>query len=179
MKMLSKFFLCNLFGWKILGEFPKDVKKYVIIVVPHTSWVDFPIALSVKFITNLKVTFFGKASLFKKPYGWFFRAFGGIPIDRSTSSNTVDFIVNEFHKHDEFVFSLSPEGTRKKVEVWKTGFYHIAHNAKVPIVKVALDYEHKEIRIDSPFYTTENKDEDFKNLHAYFEGVLGRHPELS
>lgn len=179
MKIISKFLLCSLFKWKIIGLFPSDIKKYLIIVVPHTSWVDFPIVLSVKYITELDVTFFGKASLFKRPYGWFFRYFGGIPIDRTKSSNTVDFITEEFNKRDKFIFSLSPEGTRQKVDKWKTGFYYIAKNANVPIIKVAMDYEHKEIRIEQPFYVTEDKEKDFEKLKASFDGVLGRHPELS
>jgi 1-acyl-sn-glycerol-3-phosphate acyltransferase len=179
MKFISKLILCNIFGWKIIGGFPTEVKKYLIIVVPHTSWVDFPIALAVKFITKLEVSYFGKASLFKPPFGWFFRYFGGIPIDRSKNSNMVDAIVAEYNQRDEFIFSLSPEGTRKKVDKWKTGFYHIAKNANVPIVKVALDYKNKEVRIDNPVHLTDNMEKDYEEMHAYFHGVVGRHPELS
>jgi 1-acyl-sn-glycerol-3-phosphate acyltransferase len=179
MKIISKFVLCFLFRWKIIGSFPNEIKKYIIIVVPHTSWIDFPIALAVKYITKIDVTFFGKASLFKRPYGWFFRYFGGMPIDRSKSSNTVGFISEEFNKREKFIFSLSPEGTRKKVDKWKTGFYYIAKNANVPIVKVAMDYEHREIRIEQPINVTDDIEKDFKKLHAYFDGVIGKHPELS
>ena len=179
MKLLAKIIFNVLFRWKLVGSFPTAVKKYVIILVPHTSWIDFPIALSVKYMTEINVCFVGKASLFKKPFGWFFRYFGGIPIDRSKSNNSVEFIVSKFNENENFIFSLSPEGTRKKVETWKTGFYYVAKLAKVPIVKVALDYKNKEVRIDTPFYTTDDVEADFIHLKSYFNGVVGKHPHLS
>lgn len=179
MKFICRFILFKLMGWKIAGNFPTDLKKYVIIVAPHTHWVDFPVALLVRFATGLNANYIGKASLFKKPFGFIFRLTGGAPIDRSKSNNSVDSIVALFNAREEFILSLSPDGTRKKVEVWKTGFYHIAKGANVPIVRGALDFEHKKFAIAKPFYPTDNIDADFKELRSFFKGVKGKVPENS
>ena len=179
MKGLSRFILHTLLGWKIVGSFPSDLKKYVIIVVPHTHWLDFPMALLVRFSTGLKANYIGKASLFKPPFGFIFRAFGGAPVDRTKSNNKVDSIVELFNSKEEFVLSLSPEGTRKKVAVWKTGFYHIAKGAKVPIVRGSMDFQNKVFTVYPPFYPTENQEADIKELRAVYEGVKGKVPEFS
>jgi 1-acyl-sn-glycerol-3-phosphate acyltransferase len=165
-------------GWKVINDFP-DLKKYVIIAAPHTSWQDFPIALMTKYIKSLKVNFIGKASLFKPPFGFIFRWLGGAPIDRSKSNDKVKAIVDLFNAHEQFVLGMSPEGTRQKVDQWKTGFYYIAKGAKVPIVMATLDFQHKQIKISDPYYLTDDLGFDFKQFHQYFDGVVGKHPELS
>jgi len=179
MKYLSQFILYKILGWDIVGSFPEHLKKYVIIVAPHTSWADFPICILASSIKKIDVQFIAKASLFKRPFGWFFKFMGGMPVDRSSCQNSVAFIVSKFQEKENFIFSLSPEGTRKKVSKWKTGFYYIAKEANVPLVKVALDYGKKEIRIDKPYVITDSKENDFKHFHGYFEGTYGRHRELS
>lgn len=180
MKFISSFILFKILGWKIEGSFPTDLKKYLIIVVPHTHWHDFPISLLIKYATGLKSNFIGKASLFKPPFGFIFRALGGAPVDRSKSTNFVDSIVAVYNGHEEFIISLSPEGTRKKVEEWKTGFYYIAKGARVPILCAALDYEHKKMIIKKElFYPTENIDNDIKELRLFFDGIKGKIPEYS
>ena len=178
MKLLSQFILYRILGWKVINDFP-DLKKYVIIAAPHTSWVDFPIAILTKFAKGAKVNYIGKASLFKGPFGFFFRWLGGAPVDRSKSNNAVDAIVDIFNSRDHFILGLSPEGTRQKVTEFKTGFYYIAKGANVPIVMATLDFEHKEIRIAEPYYLTEDKDADFEHFYAYFRGIKGKKPELS
>ncbi|MFC2127888.1 1-acyl-sn-glycerol-3-phosphate acyltransferase, partial [Bacteroidota bacterium] len=157
-------------------DFPKNLNKFVIIVYPHTSWVDFPIAILIKYITGIRSSFVGKKSLFKRPYGWFFRYHGGIPIDRSKNQDMVKQIVEEFNTNEKFVFSLSPEGTRSKAERWKTGFYHIAKGANVPVIKVALNYEKKEIHIDTPYILSGDMNHDFKNIQEYFTKAKGLNP---
>lgn len=178
MKHISRFILFRLLGWEIINDFPK-LKKYVIIVAPHTSWVDFPMALLVKFIKGLQVNYVGKASLFKWPYGFFFRYFGGRPVDRSKNTNKVQAIVDLFKENEAFIFALAPEGTRQKVGEFKTGFYHIAKGAQVPIVMTSLDFKNKQIKISDPFYTTSNKEADFEYIYGYFRGIKGKKPELS
>lgn len=179
MRYVSELLFFSFFKWKLIGTFPKELKKYVIIVAPHTSWVDFVIALLIRNITGIKPHYFGKASLFKKPFGYFFRSLNGIPVDRSANQNYVEVLIEEFNNNTDFILALSPEGTRKKVDQWKTGFYHIAHQAQVPIVKVAMDYVNKEIRIDSPMHTTGNFDKDLKEIQGYYLGVVGKHAHFS
>ena len=179
MQKLSKFIFKRILGWKLVGNFPKYLKKYVVIAAPHTSWQDFPIAILARNYTGEKINFIGKSSLFSSPFGFIFRALGGTPVDRSQSSNMVDAIVQIFENKEEFRLGISPEGTRKKVTHWKTGFYYIAKGANVPIVMATLDFEHKQIKFSEPYKTTNNKEKDFEYFHAFFKGVKGRHSELS
>ena len=177
MKFIAKLILLHIMGWKIINTFP-NLKKYVIIAAPHTSWQDFPIAILAKFAIGLKANYVGKASLFKPPFGFLFRWLGGAPIDRSKSTNKVQAIVHIFNTKERFILAMSPEGTRQKVEKWKTGFYYIAKGANVPIVMITLDFQHKQIKSSKPYYLTNTIAEDFKQFHTYFEGVVGKHPEL-
>lgn len=179
MHKVSKFIFFTILRWEMKGEFPKDVKKYVIIAAPHTSWVDLPLGILIRSITKKQIHFIGKKGLFKNPQGIFFRWLGGFPVDRTKSNNSVELLVKKFKKEDCFILGLSPEGTRKKVDHWKTGFYYIAMLAKVPIVKVALDFENKTVLIDTPFYPTKNPTEDFAKLELFYKGINGRHPHLS
>lgn len=178
MKFLCQFILFRLMGWKAINDFPK-LKKYVIIVAPHTSWVDFPIAVMVKFAKGANVNYIGKASLFKPPFGFFFRWLGGAPVDRSKSNNAVDAIVDIFNSREEFALGLSPEGTRQKVTEFRTGFYYIAKGANVPIVMATLDFENKQIKISEPFHITADQKADFEYIYLYFRGIKGKKPELS
>ncbi len=165
-------------GWKIINDFPK-LKKYVIIAAPHTSWQDFPIAIMAKFIKGAKVNYIGKASLFKPPFGFIFRWLGGAPVDRTKNMNLVDGIINIFNSKEHFVLGMSPEGTRQKVDKWKTGFYYIAKGANVPVAMATLDFSKKEIKISEPYYLTDHMDVDMQQFRNYFDGVKGKHPELS
>lgn len=178
MQRFSKFIFTRLLGWKFVGNFPTYIQKYVIIAAPHTSWKDFPIAILARNSAGENIHFIGKNSLFKAPFGWFFRALGGTPVDRSTNNNLVDAIIGIFNTRDQFRLGISPEGTRKKVDRWKTGFYYIAKGAKVPIVMATLDFANKQIKISEPYYTTDSKEKDFEYFHSFFKGVKGKHPEL-
>ena len=179
MQKLSKFIFKRILGWKLVGNFPKHLKKYVVIAAPHTSWQDFPIAILARNYTGEKINFIGKSSLFNGPFGFIFRALGGTPVDRSQSTNMVDAIVKIFDNNEEFRLGISPEGTRKKVTHWKTGFYFIAKGAKVPIVMATLDFEFKQIKFSEPYYTTNSKEKEFEYFHTFFKGVKGKHLELS
>ena len=176
--MISKFIFKNILGWKLVNDFPKELKKYVVIAAPHTSWQDFPIGILARNTSGVKINFIGKDSLFKGPFGFIFRSLGGTPVDRSNSNNLVEAIVKVFNSKDEFRLALSPEGTRKKVDKWKTGFYYIAKGANVPIVMATLDFGKKQIKISEPYYTTDDKDKDFEFFQSFYKGVLGKKPEL-
>jgi len=164
-------------GWKIVGNtnFSKDsIKKAVIIAVPHTSWHDFYIGILLRKVVNIRVNFIGKKELFRWPFGYYFKAIGGRPIDRTPGQNKVQNIVKLFENEREFRLALAPEGTRKKVEEWKTGFYYIAKAAKVPIIMFSLDFKNKQNKISEPFYPTDDKEADFKFMKSFYEGVEGK-----
>jgi 1-acyl-sn-glycerol-3-phosphate acyltransferase len=178
MKGFSRFILFKILGWKMVNDFPQDIKKYVVIAAPHTSWIDFPIAILARMASGTMINFIGKGSLFKGPFGFFFRALGGTPVDRSKNNNLVEAIVDIFNSKEEFRLGLSPEGTRKKVAKWKSGFYYIAKGANVPIVMATLDFGNKQIKISKAYKTTDNKEIDFSYFHNFFKDVQGRNPEL-
>src|SRR2546430_128791 len=114
----------KLIGWRVEGSFPPDLKKYIIAVAPHTSNWDFVIGVMARSILNIqRARFLGKSQLFKAPFGWFFRAIGGHPVDRSSSHDMVHQVATIFNEHNEFILAIAPEGTRKKVTKLKTGFY--------------------------------------------------------
>jgi 1-acyl-sn-glycerol-3-phosphate acyltransferase len=159
------------------NNFPLELKKYVVIAAPHTSWIDFPIAILARNSSGAKINFIGKNSLFKGPFGFFFRALGGTPVDRSKSNNLVDAIIAIFNDKTEFRLGLSPEGTRKKVDKWKSGFYYIAKGANVPIVMATLDFGNKKVKISDPYYTTDDKEKDFAFFHAFYDGIQGKNPD--
>ncbi|MDB9723613.1 1-acyl-sn-glycerol-3-phosphate acyltransferase [Polaribacter sp.] len=179
MKRISTFILNRILGWKVENSFPKEPKKYIIIAAPHTSWIDFPIAILARMSVGTMVHFIGKGSLFKFPFGYFFRALGGTPVDRTKSNKLVDAVINLFNSKEEFRLALSPEGTRKKVAHWKTGFYYIAKGAKVPVVMATLDFENKKLKISEPYYVTGDLEKDFEHFNLFYKNVKGRNPELS
>ena len=182
MRWLAKFIYFKLLGWNITGNtnFSKDtVKKAVIIALPHTSWHDFYIGLLLRKITNVKTNFVGKKELFTWPFGYYFRAVGGAPLDRTSGQNKVQAIAELFKDKEEFRLTLAPEGTRKKVEEWKTGFYYIAKEAQVPIIMFTLDFQHKVNHVSEPFYPTEDSEADFKFMKSFFKDVVGKKPEYS
>jgi 1-acyl-sn-glycerol-3-phosphate acyltransferase len=177
MHTLAKILYFNVLGWKLVGTFPK-LDQCVIIIAPHTSWIDFFLGLLVREVMDIQVNYIGKKSLFDPPFGWFFKWMGGAPIDRSKSSNTVHATAKLFQQRKEFRLALSPEGTRKKVLHWKTGFYFIAKAAEVPIVMVAFDYGTKQVKISDPHFVSDDQETDFKIYRDFFDGVKGKIPEL-
>ncbi len=124
------------------------------------------------------IKFIGKKELFEPPFGFIFHKLGGVPVDRASSNNFVDQVVKMFEDNESFAIALSPEGTRKKVDRLRTGFYHIAKKANVPMVLLALDFEHKEFRFSDPIYTTADETADIKRILHFFTGVKGKIPEL-
>lgn len=165
-------------GWRIEGNFP-NLKKYIAAVAPHTSNWDFVIGIMARSLLHLeKAKFLGKDSLFKPPFGWFFRWLGGYPVDRSKKSDMTEQVAGYFHSHGEFILAMAPEGTRKKVEKLRTGFYFIAKKANVPIVPCGFDFEKKKVIIGQPMYPTDDIDQDFALLMNFYRGIKGKNPEL-
>jgi len=177
MRWLAKFIYFKLLGWKVVGNtnFSQDtIKKSVIIAAPHTSWYDFNIGVLLREVTGVKTNFVGKKELFTWPFGYYFRAIGGKALDRTPGQNKVEAIAKLFQEEEEFRLTLAPEGTRKKVEKWKTGFYYIAKTANVPIIMFTLDFKNKQNKISEPFYPTDNMEADFKFMKAFYRGVIGK-----
>jgi 1-acyl-sn-glycerol-3-phosphate acyltransferase len=166
-------------GWKAVNGISPDLKKFLMLAAPHTSSWD--VVMGFIFRSYLKIDhikFIGKQELFNGPFGFIFRKLGGVPVDRFSKNNFVDQIVQMFNENESFAIAISPEGTRKRVDRLRTGFYHIARQANVPIVLLALDFENKEFRFEPPFYTTDNEVEDLKKIVDYFGRVKGKHPSL-
>jgi 1-acyl-sn-glycerol-3-phosphate acyltransferase len=179
--MLRPFYLLifKLIGWKIEGSFPSHLKKYIIAVAPHTSNWDFVIGVMARSILRVeKAKFLGKDSLFKPPFGWFFRWLGGYPVDRTGKHDMVQQVIAIFYKHDEFIVGIAPEGTRKKVAKLRTGFYFIAKGAGVPIVPVGFDFRIKKVIIGNPTIPTDQIDLDLEKLMEFYSNIKGKNPEL-
>jgi 1-acyl-sn-glycerol-3-phosphate acyltransferase len=161
-------------GWKIVGTIDPDLKKCVMMIMPHTSAHDFYLGIFTRAITGLEMNFVGKKELFVFPLNYYFRYMGGEPLDRSGGMNKVDSIAAIFGRREIFRLAVAPEGTRKKVDQLKTGFYYIALKANVPIVPVAFNFGKKEVNLGIPLVPTGNIEEDLIILKKHFKGVEGK-----
>ncbi|BBT14296.1 hypothetical protein WP8S17C03_03450 [Metapseudomonas otitidis] len=168
----------RLMGWRIEGQLP-PLDKFVVIGAHHTSNWDFVLFIAAKFILRLNARWFGKHSIFRWPFGALMRYWGGIPIRRHLKLNTVEQAIEAFAEHRQFILVLSPEGTRRKVERWKSGFYHIACGAGVPIVPAALDFQHRRIVIGAPFQPTGNEEADLRQLLAFYRPYVPKNPDYA
>jgi 1-acyl-sn-glycerol-3-phosphate acyltransferase len=162
-------------GWRFEGDFP-NIPKFVLIVAPHTSNWDFPVGLQAMFVLGLRCVFLGKHTLFRWPFGPFMRWLGGVPVDRSSAHNIVYQTTALFRNSERLVWIVSPEGTRKKLPRWRTGFWFVARGAGVPIVPIAFDYSTKTFRLFPPFVTTDDRDADFAILQSWFRADMAKHP---
>lgn len=178
MRRFSSFLFHKVLGWQMVGQFP-DLDHCVFAVAPHTSWVDFPFGLIVRSMMGIEINYVGKKSLFKPPFGWFFRWTGGAPVDRGKNSDTVRAVAELFREREVFRLALAPEGTRKKVDRWRSGFYYIALEAGVPIILVAFDFGKKQLKISKPHMPTGDFEADYATYQKFFEGVKGYKPEYS
>jgi 1-acyl-sn-glycerol-3-phosphate acyltransferase len=163
-------------GWTIERMVPTE-RKFVIIAAPHTSNMDFPNFLGLADELGLPLSFMGKKSLFRWPFAGVMKELGGIPVDRSSSHNVVDQMIAEFAKRDTFMLTIAPEGTRGKVRQWKTGFYHIALGAGVPIVCGLMDYGKKHGGLGPAIYPTGDYEEDMAKVAEIYRSCTPRHPD--
>lgn len=168
--------LMLLTGWRFEGALP-NLPKFVLIVAPHTSNWDFPIGLMAMFGLAIRGTFLGKDTLFKPPFGFFFRWLGGVPVDRSSSNNVVEQTLSYFTTRERIILALSPEGTRKKIPRWRTGFYWVAVGAGVPIVPVAFDFPRKRFVLHPPQMMTGDATKDIAHLRGFFSAAQAYRPE--
>lgn len=171
--------LFKVFGWKIKGQFPPGLTKYIAAVAPHTSNWDFVVGVAARSILRMqRAKFLGKSQLFRAPYGWFFRWLGGYPVDRSKKSDMVDQVAQLFDANDTFILAIAPEGTRQKVDKLKTGFYYIAKRAGVPIIPCGFDFAKKEVVIGEPMYPTDDLEGDMQRLLTFYRQIKGKNPAM-
>lgn len=164
--------LLRLFGWRLLGALP-DQRKYVLIGAPHTSNWDFPLMLLAVMKIRMDVHWLGKSSLFRAPFGGFMQWLGGIPVDRSKSNNLVEQLVEAFQRREELVVLIPPEGTRSKVEKWKSGFYYVAAGAGVPILLGFIDFPSKQLGFGPLFYPTGDYATDLAEIQKFYADKKG------
>jgi 1-acyl-sn-glycerol-3-phosphate acyltransferase len=175
MKIVAKFILSNILGWKIIGDFP-NITKSVLIFAPHTSYYDGLFGKLYMMSLGIQYKFLSKKEYFKFPLKYFFKVYGSIPVDKN--SKYINQIVELFHDNDELHIVISPEGQLAKTDHWKKGFYYMASNAKVPIVIGYLDYQKKEIGIKGVIEDTANFKETIFRVNQYYEGVMAKYPDL-
>jgi len=168
----------RIFGWRMEGRIP-DIPKFVIIAAPHTSNWDLPLVLFCAFAFQTKIFVMVKAAVFRWPFGGFFKWLGCMPIDRSKPNGVVGQSIQAFQDNDELALMVPPSGTRSKVRHWKTGFYHIADGANVPIVLGFLDYRRKVGGVGPAVIPTGDIEADMKVIRAFYVGIIGKNPEQS
>ncbi|GAB4543210.1 MAG: lysophospholipid acyltransferase family protein [Anaerolineales bacterium] len=159
-------------GWHVEGALPL-LPKFVIVGAPHTSNWDFLLMLALGLVLRANLHFMGKAELFRSPLGAFFRWCGGIPVERSKSNGLVEQMIQRFQTTDQFILAIAPEGTRERVTQWKSGFYHIAQGAGVPIVAVFVDAKRKVIGMGKEFPLSGQAEEDVENIRLFYGQFQG------
>ena len=168
--------MLNVGGWTPVGDLPAH-KKVVFIVAPHTSNWDGLWLMTYKVAMSIDVHFLAKHTLFWWPLGSILRALGAMPLDRGISAATVRQVVDAFAKRDRFWFALSPEGTRKRLPYWKTGFHRIAESANVPLVLVFIDYRKKEMGMGITLPRGQSIEQDLQAIREFYAPFVGRHRE--
>jgi len=167
-------FILKLLNYKLdLKNIPVE-KKYVLAFAPHTSWTDFAIGKIALTAMGIKTTFLIKKEFFFFPMGIYLKYLGGYPVDRKRAQKLTDIIANYIKEKEEIAFLITPEGTRKRVETWKRGFYYIAQKANVPIALAYLDYRDRKGGVGPLIYPTGNYEADLKIIQNFYYGMRGR-----
>jgi len=175
-----KFVFTKIWRWKVVGTYPKSVKKFIICVGPHTSFFDVPIGVIFRAWYNVPIHFIIKAELFNNPISASFLSWlGGIPVDRSKANNFVHAIVDSIDKFDRLGLCITPEGTRKKVKRFKSGFYYIACRANIPVLPVVFDFAHKALIIHPLLTMGDDVVFEIDRLQSFYKGVIGKHRHRS
>ncbi len=176
-KQIAKWLFEDVWGWRVVGPVP-IIPKYLIVVAPHTSNWDFLIGvLFRKFTEGFDPKYVAKKDLFVWPIGFIFRALGGFPVERSKKTNFVESLVNVYNTEEKFATTITPEGMRKYNGKWKTGFYHVAKNANIPIVRIAFDYGSMQVIFSEPYTVTKGVDETIDEFKRYYSQYTGKNPK--
>jgi 1-acyl-sn-glycerol-3-phosphate acyltransferase len=163
-------------GWRFVGDMP-DLDKMILVGAPHTSNWDFILYLGAIRHWHMSPRFIGKHTLFRWPFGYFFRKMGGIPVDRSKSGGLVGQVSTEFERSERLILVMAPEGTRKAAPYWKSGFLKIAEAAHVPVVPVRVHYPNKQVVLGDPITLEGDERALMDELRDFFVDAVGRHPE--
>lgn len=166
-------------GWSFVGGIPEDMKQYVLVVAPHTSNTDFFVGVAARKLLKIDVKYLAKKELFKFPFRGLFLGLGGYPVDRTKNNSLVDQVVGFFEGPENFALCVTPEGTRKRTETWKTGFYVMAQKAQVPIVMCGFDFALKKVIISAFFEPSGDMEKDLTMMHSFFEKIMPKNPDLS
>lgn len=177
-RLLGKFFFWAK-GYTIENHWPDEIKKAMVAIIPHTSNWDFLFGIFSRPLIGRDIKFVGKKELFKPPLGFFFKAMGGYPVDRSKRTNFVDAVIDIYNSKEEFYVSIAAEGTRRKVQELKTGFYYIAKGAKIPIIVATIDAGKKRLIFSKPFYPTDSIVKDMEAIKEYCAQFTAINPEVS
>jgi len=164
-------------GWQIAETIPNNIKKCVVVAAPHTSNWDFVYALAAIDLFGLKLNYLIKKELFKWPLKSYLYKTGGIPVERSKSNNFVENTIKLFNSRDKIILVIPPEGTRSKVTKWKSGFYHIAVGANVPLYLGYLDYDKKLAGFGKAIFLTGNKEKDIQTIKDFYSGKTAKFPD--
>jgi len=162
-------------GWAFEGPVPAS-RRYVLIAAPHTSNWDFVYMLAMAWTLDVRLRWMGKASLFVFPFGALFKALGGLPIRRDVAANLVDQSVARFAQAQDLVLAVPAEGTRSRGTTWRSGFYHIARLAEVPIVLGYLDYARRRGGLGPEVRPSGDVRADMDRVRAFYADKVGRHP---
>ncbi len=165
--------MLRMINWRIEGTFP-DLPRFVAIVAPHTSNWDFIVGVVAAFALDLNAHWIGKHTIFRWPFEGLMRWLGGIPVDRKTSVGLVDQVITEINRHDQFILAITPEGTRGAVDRWKSGFYHVARGAGLPIVCISFDYPTRRITIGPQIEPTGDYEQDLKTIQEFYRPFRGK-----
>ena len=168
--------LLRMLGWRVTLATPVPM-KCVIVFYPHTSNWDFPAGLLAKWVLGIDFRWVGKDTMFASPLGPLFRRWGGIPVNRRESSGFVAQMHAALEAHDDFRLAIAPEGTRASVPRWRSGFWHLARAAKVPIGLAYIDYAHREVGVGAWLETTDDADADVARMAAFYARFTAKHPE--
>ncbi|MBC7983888.1 MAG: 1-acyl-sn-glycerol-3-phosphate acyltransferase [Candidatus Obscuribacterales bacterium] len=166
----------RVFGWRVLPV-PAPPPKAVVLVYPHTSNWDFPIGILARTVMQLRIGWVGKNTLFHWPFGALMRALGGTSIDRSHQQGMVSQLRTEFDRHATFYIVITPEGTRRHTEHWKSGFYHLARELEIPVGLTYIDYARREVAIAEWMRLSGDVEKDLAHIRDVYRGHQGRFPE--
>lgn len=167
----------RLSGWRVEGSLPHGLRRAVVIAAPHTTNWDLPYMLAVSWALGVRPSWLGKRELFRWPYGWLMRWLGGLPVDRKRRTNLVEQAAERLVEAERLFLVVPPSGTRSRAPHWKSGFYHIARNARVPIVCAFLDYSTKTGGVGLVLTPTGDLGGDMDRLRLFYRDVRGRYPE--
>lgn len=178
-RFLSKV-IFKISGWKVVGDYPRSIKKAVLIAAPHTSNWDFLFSRAGLFIMRAPVKFIIKQEWVKGPIGYLMKKLGAIPVDRNSKKRSLSFVeqvIELYNNYEELIIMIAPEGTRKQTTKWRSGFYYMAINAKVPILLGYLDYKNRYAGVGGVFYPTGDYEKDLEEIKSYYRNITPKYPD--